>query len=208
MIAAPGGGYLLEVSLKGSQVTFQKGLPPGGDISFQSNLGAGLDWRDLDYSADIKALAQKGNPKRKINAGKATGKVVLPAGTLVSLPAPPPGDPKKVYSITAQEKGKKEVLVARQPVADRLALVTQCTSNKTRIMVKNKAGLVLPLTFGPADYVSPLGIAFSSNCAAGSGTADELSDYVPLLTPQDVTFRLNSLLATDDHPCISGRWIE
>ena len=209
VIAAPGGRYLLEVDLKSTVVSFERGLTSKGPIAFRLVDDAVLDWRNLRYSADIRALARKGNEKRSIDPTQASGTVVLPNGTLVSLPAPPPGDPNKVYILTAQEKGKEEVEVSTQPLADRHAVITDCTQPRTIIVVKKTSGKKeLRLSFGPPDGKAPLGIAFSSNCAAGSGTPEELSDYAPLLKTKTVTFRMRNLLATDDHACVSAVWID
>jgi len=208
VIAAPGGRYLLEVALKDSVVTFGNTLAPRAVDGIPANVVGGVDWNDLQHSADIRALAQKGNPARVIDPTRASVRVVLPTGALISLPAPPPGKPEKVYTLTTQETGKSEVPVSKQPVADRHAMLLDCTAKRTLIIVKKTSGKELRLSFGPPDETSAMSIAFSSNCAEGTGTDEELSEYTPLLSPRKLKLRMKGTLATDDHACISGLWID
>ena len=213
-IAAPDGRYLLEVALDGAEVDLQnQGVTPRGPIVFAKTSYTGrpsilpVDWHDLLNSVDIRALAQKFDPNRTVDASRARGRVFLPAGRLIGMPFVKASERESPYDISVTEQSGATATVLKQFASDRQVLVAESTSDV--IITVNKPGTpALDLTFGPKEGEAARSVVFSSNCAAGTGEPDELTEYVPLLTPQGVTFTMAPMGATDDHPCITGIWIE
>ena len=213
-IPVPGGGYLLQVDLEKCDVDFSDGLVPSGPILYTNNKASSsaepADWNDISYLADIGRLAAATGHKPGFGS-KCTGTVKLPGGRLTSLPPYLAERARREYQVSLEMPDKTKKPLWKQRAADRFCLTVECTKPATRITVSKKGKKPLLMAFGPpTGYPGEMTITFSSNCAAGTGSADELREFGALLTPaKGFTPKMDSIGAiTDDHPCITGFWID
>lgn len=213
-IPVPGGGYLLQVGLEDCTVDFDAGLTPDRTIFYVNNCASEkhgpADWSDASYAMDIARLAKEKGHSEDFLA-TCSGSVTLPGGRLISVPPPGADRARKEYPICwAMDDGSEKELW-KQRAADRLRLTVECDRASANISVRMKGKPDLTLRVGPAE-TSPaeLAITFSSNCAAGTGSANELKEFGALLAPATgFSPKIGGVgpSVTDDHPCFNGLWI-